>query len=433
MFDLFLAHVLVLLLLLITGFRVFFIKNPRVDSVAVASPVAFLISLLLFLVWGVNIQSVLVLALSFIFFLTNLRALFRLSAELIVDDYSPAFKIVTIFELLLAILVAIFIFWTRPVRYVPKDFGVEKNVRSLTGNFATGFHTLEDYSEIYHGAKETGTLTVYSPAEKIVWENQNGSLFNSLADDQTFVDVIEEFESKKEESSAEVEAKAESEQNSSEENVETENDVIEEVSNEYAQLPLLLFVGTTHAPVDCYEPYFLFLAQKGFTVLAADFFPPDASLFDDWRGHKIFSRLFSVFAMAIDKNEDEKNRILAQEFENTRRGYEVLSALAIKEYNLPIFYICEGFDFDTILEISKKFDENFVGFFSLNRIEEYKAPKFGFVEQTDVFLAHYLGIDRDREFFIPRYAAFKTIQSFDSQFSKYKIALRKKESIKNEE
>ncbi len=422
MFDSFLSHVLVLLLLLISAIRIFFIKNPRIDSVTLTSPIAFLVSLLIFFVWGFQIQTVLVSALALLFFLTNLRALFRLSEELVVDDYSTPFKIATIFELFLVLVAIAFVFWTRPVRYTPKDYGVTKTAFALSGNFLSGFKKIKTISELFHGERETGTLSVYEPSEKIVWEN-DGSLFNALSGDKTFVDVIEEFEKDEPKSESLSESEIESW------NLPFEsNEIFEEVENEFAHLPVLLFVGTAHGTADCYEPYFLFLAQKGFTVIAADFFPPDSSIFSDWKDWRTFRRIFTLLKIAPkNANEEEKNRILALEKEQKKRGYIALTSLLQKENaDAAFFYLTEGLDFEEIKEISKSAKDSAVGFFSLNRIDEYKTLGYGFIEQTDVLLAQFLGFERDKEFFIPRYAAFKTIQSIEPQYSAFKAAKNQK-------
>ncbi|MBR6912271.1 MAG: hypothetical protein IKN34_00465, partial [Treponema sp.] len=72
--------------------------------------------------------------------------------------------------------------------------------------------------------------------------------------------------------------------------------------------------------------------------------------------------------------------------------------------------VTDGLDTDSIFSFSDKFADNVAGVFLLESVEEYKTSRFGFPEQTDVFLADSLGLKRDSEFFIPRYLAFKTVQ-----------------------
>ena len=98
------------------------------------------------------------------------------------------------------------------------------------------------------------------------------------------------------------------------------------------------------------------------------------------------------------------------------KGYEALSRIAIVNFRKEdgsqrkIYYLTDGLDTESVFSFSDKFKSNVVGTMQMESVEEYKTSRFGFVEQTDVFLASKLGLKRDGEFFIPRYMAFKTVQ-----------------------
>jgi len=383
MYDLFLSHILVLFLLYISSLRIFFLKEPKVDAAAVVSPFAFVVSILNFFIWGFTLQSLLVLIISSLFFLTNIRALLRVSEELLIDNFSIPFKIATFIELLILILVTFFVVYFRPVRVVPKDFGVEKRTLELNGTFSNGFTIQSEYQDKVKG-KVAGKINVYTPREHIEWISSEDSIFNKLE-------------------------------------IKTENEENKKISTQEA--PLLLFVGTPFATVDNYEPYLLMLAQKGFTVLAADFFPADEKYFNDSRNSFSFRR-FSFLKILVNNPDgfDALKKTMVLDY--TKKGYEALSRIALVNFKnednskKKIFYLTDDLDSDSIFSFSDKFDDDVVGTFQINFVPEYKTSSFGFPEQTDLILAMHLGIKRDKEFFIPRYLAFKTIQKIGTIKSK---------------
>lgn len=378
MFDSFLAQILVLFLLYISALRIFFLRAPRIDAAAVVSPLAFMVSVISFFIWGFSIPNLALLVLSLLFFLTNARAIMRLSAQLYVDHYSIPFIIATLVELAALVAVTLFIVRYRPVRCVPSDFSVEKEVRAVSGNFANGFVFDDEVSEKVRG-KISGYVTVYRPTERIEWISSDDSILNKPADGAVAV----------------------------ENSVKTED-----FSSDKA--PVALFVGTPFAPVAQYEPYFVMLAQKGLTVLAADFFPSDMTLFPDRRNSRLFRRS-ELLRMRFEEEENfEKLRKEIVGF--SIKGYEALSRIAIVNFRKEdgsqrkIYYLTDGLDTESVFSFSDKFKSNVVGTMQMESVEEYKTSRFGFVEQTDVFLASKLGLKRDGEFFIPRYMAFKTVQ-----------------------
>lgn len=406
MFDLFLGQCLVLLLLFISGVRVFFIKNPKIDAATVVSPFSFIVSLLVIAIWGFSYISLALCCLSFVVFVTNLRAIFRLSAELFVDHYSAVFIVASVIETVLTLVLAAAVLYFRPVRCVPKDFGVDKTVLSVNGNAASGFRVdsgilpetlegadfskvaeLSDFSrvkEFFLGHSVSGTVTIYSPTEKVEWISSDDSLLNGI---DFFIgphDVVEPFESNDDEPAVEALSAAEA--------------------------PLLIFVGSALAETFCYEPYFVFLAQKGFTVITADFFAPDMRLFNDRRDSRMFRR-FSVVRAMLEGGE-EFERIKGEMAAFTQKGYEALSSLVLEKYGneRKVFYITDGLSSEQIFAFSDKFPGSVEGMLQMEFIPEYKNVGLGFIEQTDILLAHRLGIARDGEFFIPRYLSFKTVQ-----------------------
>ncbi len=396
MFDSFLAQILVLFLLYISALRIFFLRAPRIDAAAIVSPFAFLVSVLSFFIWGFSFQLAALAGLSLLFFLTNFRAIIRLSSELYVDHYSIPFVIATLIELAALIVLSIFIIQYRPVRYDVNVFSVQKETKDLSGNFANGFLFDDEISEKVRG-KISGRIFVYKPTEKIEWISSKDSIFNKPLEESA---VAESADSA---------------------NVDFTSD----------QAPLVLFVGSPYASVLNYEPYFMMLAQKGLTVLAADFFPTDMTLFPDYRNSRLFRRA-ELLRMKFEEEEDFK-KIQTQIDDFTKRGYEALSRIAIVNFRKEdgsqrkIYYLTDGLDTESVFSFSDKFVENVVGILQMETIPEYKTSRFGFPEQTDVFLASKLGLKRDSEFFIPRYMAMKTVQRIGSVLPK-KIETAKSEN-----
>lgn len=164
---------------------------------------------------------------------------------------------------------------------------------------------------------------------------------------------------------------------------------------------VILFAGNARAEVSDYEPYLLFLAEKGYPVYAADFY--DSQLYgidDKYLSGPLFRKMIYPF--------------LGKEINSTdvKKCFKTLTSLADRVFdkNTSYFYIFDGLDYDSIMEVTFADEERFNGFYSLTRIPEYKSTGYGFVEQTSVLTARKLGLSRDKTLFIPRYAAGKTVE-----------------------
>ncbi|MDE6774218.1 MAG: hypothetical protein K2J14_06285 [Treponemataceae bacterium] len=349
MFDVFLAEMLILLLVLITTLRIFFTKKARIDSPAVLAPVAFVLSALLFFMWGADIITLPLCALAFVTFFINIRSLLRLSARLYTDHYNLRFIIPALLIAVAAACMAVIIVIFHPVCVLPSDFGATRTRTLLTGDGADGYRPwdmLADRPNI------TGVLYEYAPAD--------------MPDKSDPADA--------------------------------------------APNPVILFVPKCTASVMHYEPYFLLLAQKGFRVISADFNGAERRVFDNpVLNSRFFRRLYSLYLRAFD--EAALQAALTADTTNALQGYATLAQLALKTYgaDTTIFFALENISTDDAQVLTDQFGENALGTFWLNRIAEYKTPNFGFIEQTDPLTAHFFGIERDPSFFIPRYVAGKTI------------------------
>jgi hypothetical protein len=357
MFDSFLAELLVLSLLVISCARVFFIQNAKIDSATVVPAAAFLFSLCTFVVWGAEIPLVLCLALSLLVMLTNCRALHRFCSHLYVDHYSIVFSIFSIVELVLSLILLVLVVLFRPVHYTTKKFNAVKTRTLLSGSLASG---LEQTERLF--SKASGILYTYAPAPTV--------------------------------------APAESTERSSK--------------------PCIIFVPGKRANVIQYEPYFLFLAQKGYTVCAAEFYSSEMKWFSPAADTKFLRRAAGVLLSL--RNQKDYDSFAKKTSDQTAQEYAALAktVLGIEGTGTPLFVVTDGIDTATTVKIITAVRKNCTGYFSLARIREYKTSGYGFVEQTDVWLGKALGVERDSSFFIPRYAANKTIAAAESSIKPHK-------------
>lgn len=361
MFDCFLAQILVLIMMFLCSVRVLFIKNSRVDSFAAFAPLSLLVSACIFFCFGFSLLNLALFVLSFLVFSTNFRAILRLSAKLIVDTYNVVFVIFSILNLILVLGLAAIIILVRPVKYSEKDFNITKEQHTLTGNLST----LQVRDSFFSGERFSGTLFIYEPVIK-------DEITQSL----------------------------------------------------YSENPILLFAAGLRGSVQNYEPYFMLLAQKGYTVMAADLYVPELKFLskysDGFISKSLVESQFLRRFMALKEersNPERFKQILAEEQKSATKKYSALTHLALEIFGdeAKVFYIVDGVDFDSIYAVIDEFNtepfSNAKGFFSMNRVDEYTTSGYGFIEQTDVLLAHNMGIERENKFFIPRYVANKTIKT----------------------
>lgn len=365
MFDCFLAQMLVLILIAVCSSRIFFLKKARVDCFAAFSPVALFVSICIFFCFDFLPLSFLVFLLALFVFFVNFRSVLRLSARLFVDTYSVVFIISTVISLILTIALGALIVIFRPVRYTEKDFNVTRRQITLTGPCTN----LRVHGGALSGERATGTLFVYEP----------------LVHDEIVAEI-------------------------------------------YKDNPVLIFATGVRATVQNYESYLMLLAQKGYTVLAADLYTDDLKLLSQ-NAKSTLAKAFldSPFLRRFAAIQFEKLRpaefeeLLAQERLYATKKYSALTKCALELFgdDVKTFYIVDGIDFDSIYAVVDEFNTepyaNAKGFFSMNRVPEYETSGYGFIEQTDVLLAYQKGIARENKFFIPRYVANKTIKAIEEQ------------------
>ncbi|MBR0496895.1 MAG: hypothetical protein IJJ71_12050 [Treponema sp.] len=361
MFDCFLAQLLVLTMIFFCSARVFFLKNARIDCFAAFAPAALIVSAFTFYCFGFSVANLAIFLLAVMVAFTNFRAILRLYARLVIDSYNIVFILFSVLNLFVTILFAVTIVMLRPVKYSDKDFGIKMTPLTLTGPSSN----LRVRESPFTGERFSGEAFLYEPI--------------------------------------------------------VHDEITEEL---YSENPVLLFVSGIRGNVKNYEPYFMILAQKGYKVLAADLYTDDFRLLSKETESKVgryfldskFLRRFAILHLE-NINPQKAEKLLAEEKLQASKKYSALTKFAIDFLGdeTKFFYIVDNVDFDSIYAVIDEFNtepySNAKGFFSMNRVDEYKTSGYGFIEQTDVLLAKQKEIERDPKFFIPRYMANKTVKT----------------------
>lgn len=138
----------ILFLLALASFRVFLIKDPSSDPLAVLPLVAFIMSLLSFFAWGINIQEIAVASVALFVTIWNFRALLRLQENLIVDHFSFLFVLSSLISLILISVTVLLILYFMPKPASLKKYGVTKTVQQYSGNLEKSFSKTESSGNI---------------------------------------------------------------------------------------------------------------------------------------------------------------------------------------------------------------------------------------------------------------------------------------------
>ena len=170
----FYGELLVFVLLFITNFRVFFVRQARHDPLVVLAPVTFIIAALQIFAFGIDAFTVFAFIIAILVLLSNFHAIFRYSENLYIDHYSPLMMFWAVLTSLLSAagIAAIIIF--APLEMSGKTLGVSETQTRLKGNFRTGFLPAGAYSRsdafLYEFAPEqsAGTDRNYNPDERTV-------------------------------------------------------------------------------------------------------------------------------------------------------------------------------------------------------------------------------------------------------------------------
>lgn len=358
--DKVLGELLVVSLIFISSARIFFVRRVKVDALAFFALLSFPLAALLVLCWGITIPECLLLALSFLAFTFNLRAMMRLFAGLVIDHYSVAFIVFAAIMLITSLALGCGIVLLRQVPVSAQRFAVEETR-----------YMLERAAD--------GTLR---PADET-----DGSL--RIRHVQAAVSVFKKSDADKE---------------------------------AQAILPALLFVPDPRSYVEDYRPLLIKLAARGYTVIAADFFTDDNKWFGSCKDTRIFRRAAFRIEFLKDAQFAAHNKSKLEAY--TQYEYAALLSLcggAVPEHIAGFWLLgdeasaagmhAEKERYRSALKASQdeaaaEADEPdgfsdlstepvLIGALDISAVEGSTAG-FGSVEQTDPWTAKLLKKDRDR-------------------------------------
>lgn len=338
---------LIFLLLLITNGRVFFVEQ-RKDSIVLLSPVAFILSIFQIVSWGFDIFTGLGFVLALLVLLSNFHALYRYFERLYVDHYTVRMYIWAISTTLVSIASLAFLLYFAPStpltnRHVNKNApDIKITTERYNGDFRGGF--------IEATALQKTNLTLY-----------------------TF---------KKEEKSP-----------------SAPGDYAVINSQNQTQSPVILFFPDKRAETYHYVPYFLQLAELGYTVISSDINTADSL----WLHNFFDRRCFRRFGMVASSLHDKFKFNSQTEFYTYNYSLEcnaVFKLLSQKFHADTKYILASDFLANTaIQDFQKTHPEQVAGLFYMNELDSsvYKTPGYGFVDYTDPLLAAIFEVDRDKK------------------------------------
>ncbi len=184
---------------------------------------------------------------------------------------------------------------------------------------------------------------------------------------------------------------------------------------------VIVFTPDVLAEALAYEPYFILLARKGWTVLAADLYNLNFKSPEDFSNTKSFRRASLIWSAY---SSGGKKAVKEQKFPESRArafheiyeySYRALEQIARERYpGKKIFVVGDSSSFLPTQKLETIFAA--ARFLNLKDIPEYTTPGYGFVAQTNpIFSWLFFGIKRDKTSFEPSWCATQTIKKLSSR------------------
>lgn len=181
------------------------------------------------------------------------------------------------------------------------------------------------------------------------------------------------------------------------------------------EAPIVVVLTDKRADTFNYRPYMMALAERGYTVVAADFYADESYYFNSILDAKFLRRfamrtLWNKNKAAFDEKQGSFTRLITQEAASL-----VLFVQRQFGADKKIFLIGDGMAEEACVAASRTNSEVVSGYFLLSSVNEYKSAGFGFAEQAEPLIASYcLNLKRDNSFSVPRVAAEKTDEAIGS-------------------
>ena len=265
------------------------------------------------------------------------------------------FRLFSIIALLLNLATIALVVYFRPVYHEERDINVA--TYKYVGKFSTGFVPTDSKFE-----KADALLTVFSPKEpndEVSYKTDAGDTVRASFD---------------------------------------------------AGKPVVIFIGDKRASTQMYRPYLEKIAADGYTVISGEFFASDMK----WIEGAPDTPLFRRFVMNVEDLggtldlDSQKTNFTAK----IVKEYTMLLYLALdfNEGRKPFFLIGDESSSDALPLVAAMYSDAVAGFFDMSSLEPYPAG-YGFLEQTDPFLAYLHGRERDGERKLPLMLAARSEES----------------------
>ena len=397
-----LSELLILFMLLISCSRIFFKRSAKTDALASLPIIAFLLSVINFWAWGINVQEILISMLSFFVMLWNMRALFRLSAKLVVDHYGPWFIFISSLNLVLILSVLVLIVAFKPVNFSKQKMPVTVNTIKYHGNFKEGF---EEINQPFQ--KTSGKVWIFKEKEvpeknkdtykewKEKRQKEESEKEKTLSENQD--DTLSAFSSDSQE-------KENTEESSNTLDQEKIQQIAEETIDQAKKFSgIILFIPSKATRLEYYNPTLVKLAHDGFTVYAAQFNSEELSFFNSYKDSlPLRSRTFRH----LKKENPEKYAEFIKSFKSQFTSEWSALISIVSPQSQENVYLISDEDLSQSMMLAKDLYPAIIdGIYDFSEISDYPTKGYGPVENTYPLLAKRLGVKKDSSLYMSSHLA----------------------------
>ncbi len=185
-----LANLLVLFLLFAGNSRFLITRKSGRDSLSVLPFVSLLISVVDVFVFSLDIEIFLILILSFLSSIWNVRSFLRMLSDVIIDSYEIRLKLICTFNAILSVILFAAVIYFRPMDFSRTKFPIKQTNESYSGSLKSGFSKIEspfvltDFKimnfEPIAESKNARTIVLFVPPSAVDMEVYTG-FFQRLA------------------------------------------------------------------------------------------------------------------------------------------------------------------------------------------------------------------------------------------------------------
>ena len=360
MSDSTLANFLILAILLTGNARFLSVSRSKKDTLAILPFLAFVVSIANIFIFDLSLEKLILLIFSLWCSIWNVRAVLRLSSDLIIDQYDIKLKLICALNTLLTLALIVAAIYFFPMNYKRTKLSISQTTLLYTGNPQSGFIELE-----HPFAFPSLKLYIFEPATH---EGKNRTIVLFVTPDATSADVYSVFFQKLAYSGFSVYCAEVYEQFSFDGNL-------------LARESVLQFVQS--------------LPRKLVTL-------------------KWFSRFFAAKQNFFERTEYEKRVKTNGHFE---AQFEALFSLCGAQAGDEVFLVTEDDVSGALAAFAKKYREKIAGTFDLCFIDEYETKGYGPVENTDPVSAFFLKVQPDRSGYMSNHLGSITAEFIKSQVS----------------